>query len=260
MISSKANPKIKNLIRLQKAAERRSQNKVVVEGRREIERALLSGWEADTLFYCEEIAREHWPALRRHINPACVLEEVEREVFAHIAYREGSDGLLALFEPRYLRLDEIKLSANPLIVVLESVEKPGNLGAILRTTDAAGVDAVIVCDPATDLFNPNTIRSSLGCVFGQQLVAADSPLVIQWLKSRAIRIYCTALTASIPYLDADFRQPSAIVMGAEASGLSEIWLRASDQNLLIPMRGVADSLNVSVSTAIVVFEALRQRR
>ncbi len=260
MISSRSNEKIKNIIRLQKASERRQQQLVVVEGHREIERALIAGWSIQYLFYYQELAARHLPALSKLLNQDCHLEEVSREVFDHIAYREGSDGMLALFRPVFLQLEQIRLPRQPLIVVIEGVEKPGNLGAILRTTDAAGVDAVLVCDPATDLYNPNTIRASLGCIFRQQVVAADSQSVINWLKKNAVSIYCTALTASKNYLDADYTGASALVMGTEATGLSQQWLAASNQNIRIPMQGIADSLNVSVTTAIVVYEALRQRR
>jgi len=157
-------------------------------------------------------------------------------------------------------LEKIKLSQNPLIIVLEAVEKPGNLGAILRTADAAGADAILVCDPLTDIFNPNTIRSSLGCVFSVPVVACSSHEAIHWLKSKSIQIFTTYLEASINYLDANYTQPTAIVSGTESTGLSQQWINAADQNLIIPMLGIADSLNVSVSTAIVLFEALRQRR
>ncbi len=259
MITSKSNPKIKNLIRLQKSSERKSQNLVPVEGMREIERALLSKWQAHSFFYCEELAGDLLVELKKLINQDCEKEQVSREIFEHIAYREGSDGLYALFKPKTLQLDAVQLPAKALVVVLEGVEKPGNLGAVLRTTDAAGVDAVIVCDPATDLYNPNVIRSSLGCVFSQQLVATSSQECIKWLKKNDIQIFCTALTASKDYLDVDLRPSTALVMGTEATGLSQQWLEASNQNIIIPMKGIADSLNVSVTTAIMVFEALRQR-
>ena len=177
-----------------------------------------------------------------------------------IAYREGSDGLLAVAIPRYSNLKDFKLKKNPLIIVLETVEKPGNLGAVMRTADAAGVDAVIIADPRTDLFNPNAIRASIGTIFSVPLFACSSEECISWLRENDIKIYCTYLKASIDYLDADFRKGSAIVMGTEATGISDIWVEAADQNLIIPMNGIADSLNVSVTTAIVVFEAIRQRR
>ena len=189
------------------------------------------------------------------------MEEVSLEVFEKIAYREGSDGLLAVAIPKYADLQAFKpKKKNPLIIVLETVEKPGNLGAVMRTADAAGVDAVIIADQRTDLYNPNAIRASVGCIFSVPLFACSSEECIKWLKANNITIYCTYLKASIDYLEADFKKASAIVMGTEATGISQQWVDAADQNIIIPMNGIADSLNVSVTTAIVTFEAIRQRR
>ena len=254
MITSKSNPKIKNVVKLQKSSERREQNRIIIEGRREIERAVACGFIVDTLFICNDILKES-------VNIAAnYVEEVTLEVFEKIAYREGSDGLLAVAIPKYADLKSFKPKKNPLIIVLETVEKPGNLGAIMRTADAAGVDAVIIADPRTDLYNPNAIRASIGTIFSVPLFACSSEECINWLRENNIKIYCTYLKASIDYLEADFRQGSAIVMGTEATGISDIWVDAADQNLIIPMNGIADSLNVSVTTAIVIFEAIRQRR
>lgn len=253
MITSKTNPKIKNVVKLQKSSERREQNRIIIEGRREIERAIACGFVIDTLFICNEFNAQ---SLDLKAN---VVEEVSLEVFEKIAYREGSDGLLAVAVPKYAELKDFKPKKNPLIIVLETVEKPGNLGAVMRTADAAGVDAVIIADPRTDLFNPNAIRASIGTIFSVPLFACSSEECIKWLKKNDITIYCTYLKASINYLEADFKKGSAIVMGTESTGISDIWVEAADQNLIIPMHGIADSLNVSVTTAIVVFEAIRQR-
>lgn len=255
MITSKTNPKIKNVVKLQKSSERREQNRIIIEGRREIERAVACGFVIDTLFICNELSHEQDIRLE-----ADVIEEVTLEVFEKIAYREGSDGLLAVAIPKYAELKDFKPKKNPLIIVLETVEKPGNLGAVMRTADAAGVDAVIIADPRTDLYNPNAIRASIGTIFSVPLFACSSEECIEWLRANDIKIYCTYLKASIDYLEADFKKGSAIVMGTEATGISDIWVEAADQNLIIPMNGIADSLNVSVTTAIVVFEAIRQRR
>ena len=255
MITSKTNPKIKNIIKLEKASERREQNRVLIEGRREIERAVACGFEIDTLFVCPDIATNGAGIAARSV------EEVSLDVFEKIAYREGSDGLLAVAIPKYADLKAFKpKKKNPLIIVLETVEKPGNLGAVMRTADAAGVDAVIIADQRTDLYNPNAIRASVGCIFSVPLFACSSEECIKWLKANNITIYCTYLKASIDYLDADFKKASAIVMGTEATGISQQWVDAADQNIIIPMNGIADSLNVSVTTAIVTFEAVRQRR
>ena len=255
MITSKTNPKIKNLVRLQKAAERRKQNRILIEGQREIERAQQCGFEIEQLYVCESL-------LRTPINniKATFTETVTEEVFDKIAYREGSDGLLAVAIPKYMSLNEFKPKKDALIIVLETVEKPGNLGAVMRTADAAGVDAVIIADPATDLFNPNAIRASIGCIFSVPVYACSTEECINWLKKNGITIYCTYLKASIDYLEADFTKASALVMGTEATGISDAWVEAADQNIIIPMNGIADSLNVSVTTAIVTFEAVRQRR
>ncbi len=255
MITSKTNPKIKNLVRLQKAAERREQGRILIEGQREIERAQACGFQIEQLYVCEPLLRTPYINIE-----AATVETVTEEVFDKIAYREGSDGLLAVAKPKYNKLDEFKPRKDALIIVLETVEKPGNLGAVMRTADAAGVDAVIIADPATDLFNPNAIRASIGCIFSVPVYACSTDECIAWLKKNGITIYCTYLRASIDYLDADFTKASALVMGTEATGISDAWVEAADQNIIIPMRGIADSLNVSVTTAIVTFEAIRQRR
>ena len=260
MITSKSNPKIKNVVKLQKSSERREQNRIIIEGRREIERAVACGFVVDTLFVCNEITRGAGDGDYEVGIKANVVEEVSKDVFEKIAYREGSDGLLAVAIPKYSDIRDFKPKKNPLIIVLETVEKPGNLGAVMRTADAAGADAVIIADPRTDLYNPNAIRASIGTIFSVPLFSCSSETCIAWLKANDIKIYCTYLQASIDYLDADFRESSAIVMGTEATGISDIWVEAADQNLIIPMNGIADSLNVSVTTAIVVFEAVRQRR
>ena len=254
MITSKTNPQVKNLVKLRNAKERKEQNKIIIEGYREISRAVTCGFQIDTLYICPEIADKGKDI------PSKNVEEVSLDVFDKIAYREGSDGLLALAVPKYAELNSFKPGKDPLIIVLETVEKPGNLGAVMRTADAAGVDAVIIADPRTDIFNPNAIRASIGCIFSVPLFACTSEKCIQWLRQNNIRIYCTYLKASIDYLEADFRKGSAIVMGTEDTGISDIWVQEADQNIIIPMNGIADSLNVSVTTAIVTFEAVRQRR
>ena len=254
MITSKANPKIKNLVRLQKASERREQNRILIEGQREIERAQACGFEIEQLYVCEPLLREPLTIKAEFI------ETVTEEVFDKIAYREGSDGLIAVAKPKYKSLAEYKPRKDALIIVLETVEKPGNLGAVMRTADAAGVDAVIIADPATDLYNPNAIRASIGCLFSVPVYACSTEECINWLRKNGITIYCTYLKASIDYLDADFRKASALVMGTEATGLTDLWRKAASAHIRIPMLGRLDSLNVSVSAAILLFEAVRQRQ
>ncbi|PKP50772.1 MAG: rRNA methyltransferase [Bacteroidetes bacterium HGW-Bacteroidetes-1] len=260
MITSRANQQIKNIIKLQKSSERRSQNLIVIEGLREIERALCSGWKIRTLYVCEALAEKKMNLLEKKINTDCSVEYVSKEVFECIAYREGSDGFLALCNPILLQLEEVKLRTNPILLILEGIEKPGNLGAVMRTADAAGIDAVIVCDPQTDLYNPNIIRASLGCVFALQVIATTSEKAIGWLYKNHIPIFCTSLEASRDYLTTDFTSSCAIVLGTESTGLSDLWIKNANQNICIEMLGIADSLNVSVTAAIVVFEAIRQRK
>jgi TrmH family RNA methyltransferase len=256
-ITSTQNPKIKNLIALDKPRERKKQCLFVIEGKKEIAMALNAGYKMGNLFFCEElIARKELEALGASDK---LLVPVSKEVFEKIAIRENSGGVLAVAEQKIHRLEDIQLSANPLILILESVEKPGNLGAILRTADAAGVDAVIICDPQTDFYNPNVIRSSIGCLFTVATASATSQDTLQWLATNKIGIYCTYLKASQPYHLIDYKKPSAIVMGTESTGLSDSWIKASTANIIIPMQGAIDSMNVSTAAAVVVFEAKRQR-
>ncbi len=219
--------------------------------------ALAARYKIGNLFYCVDIFPERDLAALQVEDKFLV--PVTQEVFDKIAVRENSGGVIAVAEMKVHRLEDISLNNNALILILESVEKPGNLGAILRTADAAGVDAVIVCDPQTDLYNPNVIRSSLGCVFTKPLASATTAETVQWLRSKNVSIYCTYLAASKPYFEVDFRKSSAIVMGTESTGLSKDWVDAADQNIIIPMHGHIDSINVSNAAAVVVFEALRQR-
>ena len=257
MITSLQNQRIKDIVKLGNARERRKQNLFVIEGARELTLAIAGGYSLCNLFVCDELLSELGNELVYKIDIRA--EMVTAEVFQKMAYREESDGIIAVSCPKHLSLDMVQLSANPFVIVLEAVEKPGNLGAVLRTADAANVDAVIVCDPKTDIYNPNTIRSSIGCLFTRQVVACTSEEALHWLKKTGIRIFATTLTASEWYHETDFTQPSAIVMGTEANGLTDFWLRNAERRIKIPMQGYIDSLNVSVSTAIITFEAMRQR-
>jgi TrmH family RNA methyltransferase len=256
-ITSTQNPKVKSLLALEKPRERRKQGLFIVEGKKEIRMALDAGYKIGNLFFCEDII----PASELNSLGANekLIVPVSREVFDKIAIRENSGGVLAVAEQKAHRLEQIRLSKNPLLVILEAVEKPGNLGAILRTADAVGVDAVVICDPQTDFYNPNVIRSSIGCVFTTQIASATSEETIDWLNKNNIAIYCTYLKASKPYHELDFTGAAAIVMGTESTGLSEQWVEKSNANIIIPMMGKIDSMNVSTAAAVVVFEARRQR-
>ena len=192
--------------------------------------------------------------------PECRYYEVTENVYSRIAYRASTEGVVAEVRMKNLTLQDLHLPANPLIVILERVEKPGNLGAILRSADAAGVDAVVVCDPLTDLCNPNLIRSSIGAFFTVPCVACTSDACIEFLKANGVSILTAQLQDSELYYDIDMCQPTAIVMGTEATGLTDQWRKAADRHVRIPMLGRLDSLNVSVSAAILMYEAVRQRR
>ena len=286
-ITSAQNPKIKNLLLLQeKSKARREQGLFVVEGRRELEHCIEAGFRVRTVFVCPEVAGtdsfaslemtksaslEMTKGASLETTVSCHSEEAEgrREnlhiveipetLYRKVAYREGTEGVLAEVEVRERRLEDLALGEHPLVMVLESVEKPGNLGAVLRSADAARADAVIVCDPLTDLWNPNLIRASIGAVFTVPTVCASSAETIDWLKSRGIRILTAQLQDSSWYYDTDMTGGTALVMGTESTGLTDVWRRAADAHIRIPMLGRLDSLNVSVSAAILLFEAVRQR-
>ena len=254
-ISSLQNQKVKQLVLLQqKSSERRQSDLFVVEGLRELRHCVSKGYEIESLFFCPQLLTDQIDDLR-----AEQIYEVTPQVYEKIAYRGSTEGVMAVMRMKHLRLEDLQLREQPLIVVLESVEKPGNLGAVLRSADAAGADAVVVCDPLTDLYNPNLIRASIGALFTVPTVATDSATCIQFLKQRGIRILTAQLQDSELYYDTDMRCGTAIVMGTEATGLTNQWREAADAHIRIPMCGRLDSLNVSVSAAILLFEAVRQR-
>jgi len=257
-ITSKDNVKIKKLLALQqKSSERRKSGLFVVEGRREIGHCLKAGLQLETVFFCPTLLND--AGLLARLKHECRCYEVSPEVYERIALRGSTEGVVAEVHTRELTLDDLQLSESPLLVVLEGVEKPGNLGAVLRSADAAGADAVVVCDPLTDLYNPNLIRSSIGAAFTVPCVACESAACIRFLKAKNIQILTAQLQDSHLYYDTDMRRPTAIVMGTESTGLTDVWRQAADAHIRIPMLGAMDSLNVSVSAAILLFEAVRQR-
>ena len=261
-LTSAQNPRIKHLLQLQqKSAVRRSEGLFVVEGRRELDHCLAAGYQPDSIFLCQEFLDGSPSASVSALLPPENIYEVPRQLYEKVAYRGSTEGVVAIVRARYLKLDDLVITAQkaPLFIVLESVEKPGNLGAVLRSADAAGADGVIVCDPLTDLYNPNLIRSSIGAVFTVPTVACSSQECISFLKEHGVRILTAQLQDSRPYYDTDMRQPTAIVMGTESTGLTQQWRQAADAHIRIPMLGRLDSLNVSVSAAILLFEAVRQR-
>ena len=265
-ITSAQNPKIKALLELQEKSKARKRTGLfVVEGRRELQHCIEAGFEPHTLFICRDIMTEKefdriLGAIEENFTGMmCPIIEISRQLYDKIAYRGGTEGIIAELHCKDMSLESLELKENPLVVVLESVEKPGNLGAVLRSADASGADAVIVCDPLTDLYNPNLIRSSIGAIFTVPVTTATSEDAIRWLKERGIRIYTAQLQDSEWYYDTDMTGGTAIVMGTEATGLTDIWRKAADAHIKIPMLGRLDSLNVSVSAAILMFEAVRQR-
>jgi RNA methyltransferase, TrmH family len=259
-IGSSQNPKIRFAVSLQKASVRKKEKLFLVEGLREIRLAMIAGFQFHTLFVCRQIIEGTGAkAIIDDLTGQVQIIETTDRIFSNLAYREGSDGLLAVVHQKYNSFSDISFRGTPLILVVESIEKPGNLGAILRTADAGGVDAVLVCDGRTDIFNPNVVRSSLGSIFTNKVITCSSQDAIKWLKDMNIRIYTTALTASRPYHQIDYTLPSAIVTGSEATGVRSVWEDNSDSNIIIPMSGKVDSMNVSVATSIVLYEALRQR-
>lgn len=231
----------------------------VVEGRRELLHCVEAGYEPHTVFVCPEILQKaDFDEIVQKCR--CNFLEIPQHLYDKIAYRGGTEGVIAELHCKEMSLENLHMKENPLVVVLESVEKPGNLGAVLRSADASGVDAVIVCDPLTDMYNPNLIRSSIGAIFTVPVAIASSEETIKWLKDKDIKIYTAQLQDSEWYYDTDMRQGTAIVMGTEATGLTDVWRKAADAHIKIPMLGKLDSLNVSVSAAILMFEAVRQRK
>ncbi len=260
-ITSLQNPRVKQLVRLRERRERDEAGLFLVEGYREVRRALEKGVKLKELYFSADwFLGENEPALIEQARQAgAQLFELSKDAFAKVAYRERPDGLLAV-APQWKRtLEDLKLGATPFLLVCESIEKPGNLGTILRSADAAGCDAVIVCDAVTDVFNPNVVRASTGVLFSVPVVVADSATVRAWLKAKGIRAAATTPHTDNLYTKTDLRGPLAVVMGSEQYGLSEFWMKGADVLVRIPMAGQADSLNVAMATIITLFEAVRQR-
>ena len=259
LISSLQNLSVKKLVKLSKARERKAQNLFVIEGARELSLAMAGDYSIEEVYVCSELfASTRYPDVLDAIDNNRIIE-ITPQVFEKVSYRKASDGLIALAKPKSHTLGDIQLSENPFVIILESVEKPGNLGAILRSADAAAVDAVIVCDPQTDIYNPNVVRSSVGGLFTVQTAVCTTQEAMEWLDKHAIASYAAELQAAEWYQNVDYSGPSAIVMGTEADGLTDRGLNYATKRIKIPMLGKIDSLNVSVSTAVLTFEAIRQR-
>lgn len=258
VITSVQNPLIKELLQLQEKAKARKQSGCfLIEGIREVELALQGGYQLETvLFLPELISQEKLSTLiGKQVN--CI--EINSEVYRKLAYRDSTEGLLAVAKTKSMNLADLKLSENPLILVAEAPEKPGNIGALLRTADAARLDAVIIANPKSDMYNPNIVRSSVGGLFTNQIATGSTNEIIAYFQQHQIRFYSATLQDAVPYHTQDYTGPTAIVVGTEATGLSPAWRDKAKKNIIIPMQGAIDSMNVSVAAAILIFEAKRQR-
>lgn len=260
-ISSLHNPLIKQVILLQnKSRERKKTGLFIIEGQREIRLAQEAGYQLQTLLINRDKHKIDELQLDEKKLVDTEIITINNAIYSKLAYREGTEGYIAIAQTNDHNLQNCKIAGkNPLILVAEAPEKPGNIGALLRTADAAAVDAVIIANPKTDLYNPNIIRSSVGCIFTNRVFTGTTQEIITFLKRKKIAIYAAALQASVPYTKVNFKGPTAIVVGTEATGLNNEWLENSHQNILIPMQGKIDSMNVSAAAAILIFEACRQR-
>lgn len=256
-ITSSQNPFIKSLVLLQEKAKARKQSGTfLIEGKREIEIAIKGGYEMETILFLPELISETEAS---KLFKSTELIEISKEIYQKLAYRDTTEGILAVAKSKSLKLSDLKISKKPLILVAEAPEKPGNIGALLRTADAAHLDAVIIANPKSDLYNPNIVRSSVGCLFTNQVATGTTTEIIAFLKQQQINIYCATLQNSTFYHTQDYTTSTALVVGTEATGLTQEWRDAATQNIIIPMQGEIDSMNVSVAAAILIFEAKRQR-
>jgi TrmH family RNA methyltransferase len=257
-LTSAQNPKIKQLVRLKEKRERDGTRLFLIEGYREIERAVKGGVEFQALFTCEK--------LFLGTNEQSLIDKVDAKTFslpAHlfekISYRDRPDGLIAIAHQMEKTLADLPVEKRPLYIVAEAIEKPGNLGTILRSADGVGASGVIVCDRCTDIYNPNVVRASVGTLFTMPVVEASAVETLKWLKERGVLIVAATPAANALFTEADLTQPLAIAVGTEQLGLSKVWMEAADLQVKIPMCGAADSLNVAMATTLLVYEAYRQR-
>ncbi len=259
-ITSAQNPRVKEAVRLRNGSRRRSLGRILIDGVREIDGAVTAGVAIREVFYCPALWEGEAAALmtRLQATEAELLEVTER-VFEKLAFGQRADGVLAVAEPPVGELNALRLSAVPLVAVLEGIEKPGNVGAVLRSADGAGLDAVVVADPRTDLFNPNAIRASLGTIFSLPVCEATGLETLSWLRQQRLNVFAARVDGSVPYTEVDFRRPTALVLGSEAAGLTGLWNAEDVTAVRLPMLGLADSLNISVAAAVLFYEARRQR-
>jgi RNA methyltransferase, TrmH family len=258
-ITSAQNPFIKSLVLLQEKAKSRKQTGTfLIEGLREIELAIKGGYELETILFLPELIALN-QIIKSTNKQISDIIEISKDVYQKLAYRDTTEGILAVAKTKSMTLADLKLSENPLILIAEAPEKPGNIGALLRTADAANLDAVIIANPKSDLYNPNIVRSSVGCLFTRQIATGTTTEIIAYLKEKNINFFCATLQNATTYHTQDYTKPTALVVGTEATGLTEEWRIVATQNIIIPMQGEIDSMNVSVAAAILIFEAKRQR-
>jgi TrmH family RNA methyltransferase len=261
MITSLQNPHVKNAVALRDRRHREKQGRILIDGARELARAIAAGVRLTEVFVCERLCQSEDARRVLELLPACGTDvlDVTEPVFDKLAFGQRTEGVLGVAQTPAATLDGLKLPDSPLVAVLEGVEKPGNVGAVLRSADAAGVSALIVADGRTDLYNPNAIRASLGTIFTVPVAAATAAETLAWLRRQGLAIFAARVDGSLPYTEADFCQPAAIILGSEAAGLSAAWAAEDIIAVRLPMLGMADSLNVSAAAAVLFYEALRQR-
>lgn len=271
VITSVHNPRVNEALKLRDRRHRNQQQRFLIDGARELHRALAAGVELMEVFVCESLceSEESRQVLAQLTGPAAAagsgsavavdLWHVAPPVFGKLAFGDRAEGVVAVARQTPRNLADLVLPAAPLVAVLEGVEKPGNVGAVLRSADGAGVDALVIADGGTDLYNPNVIRASLGTIFQVPVCGAGSAETLAWLRGRGFQMFAARLDATLDYTAAEFRGPTAIVLGSEAAGLSPVWSAADVTPIRLPMRGIADSLNVSATAAVLFYEVLRQR-
>jgi TrmH family RNA methyltransferase len=266
LITSLHNPRIKQAIHLREKRERDKTNLFLIEGYRELLRAIDAKWSVETLFFCPSLflGSNENALMQRAVKQGAPLLQCSEEVFHKLSYRDRPDGLLAIAKQIHLTLNDLDHAfannPHPLFIVAEAIEKPGNLGTILRSSDAVGADGLIVCDRCTDIYNPNVVRASIGTLFSVPVVETSSHDAFHWLKEHQVTILAATPSAVSEYTDVDMCKPLAIAVGTEQLGLTELWMKQAEIQVRIPMCGIADSLNVAMATTLLMYEALRQRR
>jgi len=260
-ITSIHNPRVKDAIRLRDRRHREKQGRILIDGLRELERAIDAGVSVGEVFVYEPACQgpEAQRVLAKLVQRGAELLHVNQPVFEKLAFGQRLEGILGLAATPHTTLGDLRLPERPLVAVLEGVEKPGNVGAVARTADGAGLSALVVADPRTDLFNPNTIRASLGTIFTLPVAAATAEETLAWLRQEQLAVVAARVDGSVPYTEVDYRRPAAIVLGSEAEGLTSVWSGSDIMAVRLPMLGAADSLNVSATAAVLFYEALRQR-